>query len=192
MPRTWSLTHDDCRRLPSPEASVLRPEHRSATGWRLVVHLRCRDHDQQVTYSNPDTLTPNTNPIVLDSTGSCVCFLDATLQYEFTLSPAGDTDPPTNPIYSVDQVGYADILQGYAPLASPAFTGNPTAPTPTVGDNSTSIATTQFVDQAITNAQSSPSLSGTPVAPTASPGTLTTQIATTAFVGAEIARAQSM
>lgn len=147
---------------------------------------------KQVTYSNPDTLTPNTNPIVLDSTGSCVCFLDATLQYEFTLSPAGDTDPPTNPIYSVDQVGYADILQGYAPLASPAFTGNPTAPTPTVGDNSTSIATTQFVDQAITNAQASPSLSGTPVAPTASPGTLTTQIATTAFVGAEIARAQSM
>ncbi len=31
-----------------------------------------------------------------------------------------------------------------APLASPAFTGNPTAPTPTAGDNSTSIATTAF------------------------------------------------
>jgi hypothetical protein len=32
-----------------------------------------------------------------------------------------------------------------APLASPAFTGNPTAPTPTTGDNDTSIATTAFV-----------------------------------------------
>lgn len=32
-----------------------------------------------------------------------------------------------------------------APLASPAFTGNPTAPTPTLGDNDTSIATTAFV-----------------------------------------------
>jgi len=32
-----------------------------------------------------------------------------------------------------------------ANLASPVFTGNPTAPTPTVGDNDTSIATTAFV-----------------------------------------------
>jgi hypothetical protein len=33
-------------------------------------------------------------------------------------------------------------LSGYAPLASPAFTGNPTAPTATFGDDDTSIATT--------------------------------------------------
>jgi hypothetical protein len=36
-------------------------------------------------------------------------------------------------------------LSPYAPLASPAFTGNPTAPTATFGDNDTSIATTAFV-----------------------------------------------
>ena len=35
---------------------------------------------------------------------------------------------------------------GAAPLASPAFTGTPTAPTPTAGDNSTSLATTAFVN----------------------------------------------
>lgn len=34
----------------------------------------------------------------------------------------------------------------YAPLASPTFTGTPTAPTPTTGDNSTRVATTAFVD----------------------------------------------
>lgn len=32
----------------------------------------------------------------------------------------------------------------FAPLASPAFTGTPTAPTAAVGDNSTQIATTAF------------------------------------------------
>jgi len=37
----------------------------------------------------------------------------------------------------------------YAPLASPAFTGDPTAPTPSAGDNDTSIATTAFVNTAI-------------------------------------------
>lgn len=36
-----------------------------------------------------------------------------------------------------------------APLASPALTGTPTAPTQTEGDNSTAIATTAFVAQAV-------------------------------------------
>ena len=34
---------------------------------------------------------------------------------------------------------------GAAPLASPTFTGTPAAPTPTIGDNSTKLATTAFV-----------------------------------------------
>ena len=36
-----------------------------------------------------------------------------------------------------------------APIASPSFTGTPIAPTPTAGDNSTQIATTAFVNTAI-------------------------------------------
>ena len=36
-----------------------------------------------------------------------------------------------------------------APLASPALTGNPTAPTQTAGDNSTKIATTAYADAAV-------------------------------------------
>lgn len=39
-----------------------------------------------------------------------------------------------------------------APLASPAFTGTPTAPTPTAGDNSTKVATTAFVKTAVDSA----------------------------------------
>lgn len=41
-------------------------------------------------------------------------------------------------------------LDAKAPLDSPALTGNPTAPTPTAGDNDTSIATTAFVGTALT------------------------------------------
>lgn len=37
----------------------------------------------------------------------------------------------------------------YAPLASPTFTGTPAAPTPTVGDNSTKLATTAFVQSSL-------------------------------------------
>jgi hypothetical protein len=57
---------------------------------------------------------------------------------------------PTSAITGLDSA-----LAGKAPLASPAFTGNPTAPTPTVGDNDTSIATTAFVKTALDNQASS-------------------------------------
>ena len=41
-----------------------------------------------------------------------------------------------------------------ADLASPALTGNPTAPTPSPGDADTSVATTAFVSAAVTAATS--------------------------------------
>jgi hypothetical protein len=40
-------------------------------------------------------------------------------------------------------------LAAKAPLASPALTGTPTAPTQTALDNSTKLATTAYVDAAI-------------------------------------------
>jgi hypothetical protein len=40
-------------------------------------------------------------------------------------------------------------LSAYAPLASPALTGNPTAPTQTLGNDSTRLATTAFVQAAL-------------------------------------------
>ena len=43
-------------------------------------------------------------------------------------------------------------ISGKANLASPTFTGTPEAPTPTAGTSNTQIATTEFVDTAITNA----------------------------------------
>lgn len=43
----------------------------------------------------------------------------------------------------------ANALAAKAPLASPAFTGTPTAPTPSPGDNDTSVATTAFVANAV-------------------------------------------
>jgi len=43
----------------------------------------------------------------------------------------------------------AQVVATYAPLASPALTGNPTAPTQSGGDNSTKLATTQYVATAV-------------------------------------------
>jgi len=86
----------------------------------------------------------------------------------------------------------ADVVDLKAPLASPALTGVPTAPTAEPNANSTQIATTAFVkDQGYLKSGTaetlyaplvSAALTGVPTAPTATTGTNTTQIATTAYV----------
>lgn len=55
------------------------------------------------TYSNASGAV-NTNPIILDFRGECRVWLDPALAYKFILSPAVDTDPPTAPIWTVDQI----------------------------------------------------------------------------------------
>ena len=42
-------------------------------------------------------------------------------------------------------LAYSSLPSGTAPLASPALTGTPTAPTAAVGTNTTQLATTAFV-----------------------------------------------
>jgi hypothetical protein len=110
----------------------------------------------------------------------------------------------------------ADVTgAGGAPIASPAFTGNPTAPTPVTGNSSASVATTAFVMNElatlpvapvtsfntrtgavvlntadITGAggapAASPTFTGVPVAPTAAQTDSSTTLATTAFVHAAV------
>ena len=57
-----------------------------------------------VTYTDSSGATPNTNPIVLDENGQCDVWLDVTRNYKFVLSPAGDTDPPSNPYWTRDNI----------------------------------------------------------------------------------------
>jgi hypothetical protein len=105
----------------------------------------------------------------------------------------------------------ADVVGvGGAPLAGPAFTGTPTAPTPTGGDNSTKLATTAYVTSAITASASgvttfngrngavtlqltdvttvggapiaSPTFTGSPLSTTPAPADNSTRLATTAYV----------
>jgi hypothetical protein len=104
----------------------------------------------------------------------------------------------------------ADVTgAGGAPIVSPNFTGNPSAPTPPLGNSSTYLATTAFVAantvsswngrvgavtmnvNDITAAggvgANSPTFTGIPIAPTAPVSTSTQQLATTAFVAAALA-----
>ena len=78
-----------------------------------------------------------------------------------------------------------------APLESPAFTGTPSAPTPTKASNSGAVATTNFVQQHVADLNAainlratidSPTLTGNPKSVTPPTDDNDTSIATTAFV----------
>src|SRR6266404_3591976 len=55
-------------------------------------------------FTDSTGVTPNTNPIILDARGECDLFLTSNLLYKFVLSPSTDTDPPTNPFWTEDNV----------------------------------------------------------------------------------------
>lgn len=69
-----------------------------------------------------------------------------------------------------------------APLASPALTGNPTAGTPVVTDNSTRLATTAYVKNNLTNT----ALTGAPTAPDANVTVYDQRVANMATVEAMV------
>lgn len=59
------------------------------------------------------------------------------------VSGAGTVAATDNILQAIQKLNGNDVLK--APLASPAFTGTPTAPTATAGTNTTQVATTEFV-----------------------------------------------
>lgn len=68
---------------------------------------------KQATFTDATGNTPLPNPIILNARGevapsamgtSCGLWLDPTLEYKFVLAPANDTDPPTNPIWTIDNL----------------------------------------------------------------------------------------
>ena len=64
-------------------------------------------------------------------------------------------------IVASSATNYTDsAIAELAPLASPVFTGTPSAPTPASGDNSTKIATTEFVQAAVAGGGGGTPLSG--------------------------------
>jgi len=61
---------------------------------------------KQTTYTGEDGLTPQSNPIILDSRGepSQPIWLTEGLEYKFVFASSTDTDPPSSPIWDIDNI----------------------------------------------------------------------------------------
>lgn len=57
--------------------------------------------------------TNNTNPIILDARGECDLWIPPNVAYKYVFAPSTDTDPPTNPFWSIDNVVNSQLITLY-------------------------------------------------------------------------------
>ena len=93
-----------------------------------------------------------TNVHGITDTANLVYTNDSRLSNTRTPSDASVTDAKINGTLSQNKItNLSSDLSAKAPLVSPALTGTPTAPTATSGTNTTQIATTAFVQAAVSD-----------------------------------------
>lgn len=75
------------------------------TGGQLFVYL-AGTTTKATSYTETDGVTPNSNPVVLNSRGEVPngLYVAGGLAYKLVLAPATDTDPPTSPIWTRDNI----------------------------------------------------------------------------------------
>lgn len=74
-----------------------------ASGFKLFTYA-AGTATKLATYVDATGNTPNTNPIILDTLGECDLWFTPNVPYKLVFANATDTDPPTNPIWSRDNI----------------------------------------------------------------------------------------
>ena len=82
-----------------------------AVGYKLFTYLAGTTTKTPV-YTDIDGLTPHTNPIILNANGfpPSPIFLTKASPYKFVLAPSTDTDPPSSPLYTANNVSVGSSI----------------------------------------------------------------------------------
>lgn len=77
-----------------------------SVSYKLFMYAAGSTSTKQNSYTNSTGSVANTNPIILNALGQTPNELwwDASLIYKVVLAPSTDTDPPTNPVWTVDNL----------------------------------------------------------------------------------------
>jgi prepilin-type processing-associated H-X9-DG protein len=88
---------------PSPKFRAEDNNGNPLTGGKLFTY-QAGSTTKTPTYTDSTGGTPNTNPVILDTRGEANVWMVPGQAYKFTLSPSTDSDPPTGPIWTVDNI----------------------------------------------------------------------------------------
>lgn len=101
----------------SPEAKqqFFDNNGRPLVGGKLFTY-RAGTTTKLATYTSSTGLVQNSNPIILDYRGEANVWIPPNVAFKYVLAPANDTDPPTNPIWTVDQIVNSQLITLYGGL----------------------------------------------------------------------------
>lgn len=88
---------------PTPKLQFFDNNGKPLVGGKLFVYI-AGTTTKVATYTDYNGGTPNANPVILNSRGEANVWLTPAQGYKFVLAPATDTDPPTNAIWTVDNI----------------------------------------------------------------------------------------
>ena len=88
---------------PTPVLHFVDNNGNALTGGKLFVY-GAGTNTKINSYTSSSGVTPNQNPVVLNTRGEANVWLTPGTLYKFVLSPSTDSDPPTNPIWTVDNI----------------------------------------------------------------------------------------
>lgn len=109
-----------------------------APGYKMFTYL-AGTSTKTSTYQDATGGSANTNPIVADSNGRFTIFLKIGISYKFVFTTPTDTDPPTSPIWTVDNIDTTNVSALYDSLGQIAIAtvGTPSAVNYLVASNAT-------------------------------------------------------
>lgn len=81
-------------------------------GGKLFAYL-AGTSTKTTTYSDAGGSSANTNPVILNFRGEADVYIEPNKGYKFVLAPSTDTDPPANPIWTVDNVRSSQLITLY-------------------------------------------------------------------------------
>lgn len=97
---------------PVAKAKFFDNNGRPANGYKLFTY-QAGTSTKLATYTDETTGTPNTNPVILDFRGEANIWIPPNTAYKFVFASANDTDPPTAPIWSVDDIVDSQLVTLY-------------------------------------------------------------------------------
>lgn len=97
---------------PVAKAKFFDNNGRPANGFKVFTYA-AGTNTKLATYTDQTTGTPNTNPVILNFRGEANIWIPPNTAYKFVFSRSTDTDPPTSPIWTVDNIVDSQLVTLY-------------------------------------------------------------------------------
>lgn len=97
---------------PSPKQKFFDNNGAPAAQYKLFTY-QAATATKLATYVDSVGVTQNTNPIILDFRGECNLWIPPNVAYKYVFASPTDTDPPANPLWTVDNIVSSQLITLY-------------------------------------------------------------------------------